>query len=179
MDDEHQARTEGDGVAPSPGTAAPRPRDAAPGDDGVDPSCPVRCLVEDVGRYLAGEDASPAAVGSAGRQALTRAAAEVRDLLRSAYAAHEVVATELRFAGPRQGFRRTVLASAPTPVALMLLAMRMCDPGDDITVLQHTAARGTSSRTARWPFPMDEAERLTRPPARDLDTPDGLADLGD
>jgi hypothetical protein len=51
----------------------------------------------------------------------------------------------------------------------MLLAMRMCDTGDDVTVLQHTAARGTSSRHGQWPFGMAEAERLTRPPGGDDD----------
>jgi hypothetical protein len=38
-----------------------------------------------------------------------------------------------------------------------------------VTVLQHTAARGTSSRHGQWPFGMAEAERLTRPPAGDDD----------
>jgi hypothetical protein len=138
-------------------------------DDPFAGDCPVRWLIEDIGRFLAGDDAAPAEVGSAGRLALTRAAGEVHDLLRSAYSAHEVVATELRFAGPQRGFRRTVFALSPTPAALMLLAMRMCDTGDDVTVLQHTAARGTSSRHGQWPFGMAEAERLTRPPAGDDD----------
>ena len=77
--------------------------------------CPVRWLVDDVGRYLVGDEAEPAEVGSAGRQALTRAATEVNDLLHSAYSATEVVATELRFAGPQRGFRRTVFALSPRP----------------------------------------------------------------
>lgn len=142
--------------------------------------CPVRWLIDDVGRYLAGDDATPADVSSAGRTAVTRAAGEVNDLLRSSYSAHEVVATELRFAGPSKGFRRTVFALSPTPAALMLLCMRMCDPGDDVSVLQHTAARGTTSRTGTWPFGMDQAERLTRPPARDTaEPPAGLSDLGE
>ena len=139
--------------------------------------CPVRWLVDDIGRFLAGDDASPNEVGSVGRQALGRAASEVHDLLHSAYSANEVVATELRFAGPERGFRRTVFALPPTPVALMLLAMRMCDPGDDVSVLQHTAARGTTSRRGRWPFGMAEAERLTRPPAGDDDLAAALAEL--
>lgn len=141
-------------------------------DDPFEGVCPVRWLIDDIGRYLGGDDASPTEVGSAGRQAITRAATEVHELLHSAYSANEVVATELRFAGPQRGFRRTVFALAPTPVALMLLAMRMCDAGDDVAVLQHTAAQGTTSRRATWPFGMVEAERLTRPPARD---DDGLA----
>jgi hypothetical protein len=146
-------------------------------DDAFEGVCPVRWLVDDVGRYLVGDDAAPTDIGSAGRQALTRAATEVNDLLHSAYSATEVVATELRFAGPRRGFRRTVFALAPTPVALMLLAMRMCDPGDDVSVLQHTAACGTTSRRATWPFGMAEAERLTRPPARDDGLAEALAEL--
>jgi hypothetical protein len=123
-------------------------------------------MLDDVGRYLAGDDAPPAEVARAGRQAVTRAATEVGDLLGSAFGAHEVVATELRFAGPDRGFRRTVFALPPTPVALMLLCIRMCDPGDDVSVLQHTAACGTATRTGVWPFGMDLAEQLTRPPAR-------------
>ena len=139
--------------------------------------CPVRWLVDDIGRYLAGDEASPAEVGSVGRQALGRASSEVHDLLHSAYSADEVVATELRFAGPERGFRRTVFALPPTPVALMLLAMRMCDAGDDVAVLQHTAARGTTTRRGRWPFGMAEAEHLTRPPAGEDDLAATLADL--
>ena len=51
----------------------------------------------------------------------------------------------------------------------------MCDGGDDVSVLQHTAAHGTTNRQARWPFGMVDAERLTRPPARDtVPLPDGL-----
>jgi hypothetical protein len=145
--------------------------------DPFDGACPVRWMIDDIGRYLAGEDAASAEIGSAGRQAVTRAASEVDDLLRSAFAAHEVVATELRFAGPARGFRRTVFALSPTPVALMLLCMRMCDPDDDVIVVQHTAARGSSSRTASWPFGMAVAEELTRPPGGDVPVPAGLEDL--
>lgn len=153
----------------------PAPQADEADDDPFGGSCPVRWMVDDIGRYLAGDDATPTEVGSAGRQAVTRAAAEVNDLLRSAYSAHEVVATELRFAGPERGFRRTVFALSPTPVALMLLCMRMCDTGDDVIVLQHTAACGTATRTATWPFGMDLAEQLTRPPARtSADMPDGV-----
>jgi hypothetical protein len=147
------------------------------GDNRFGGVCPVHWMLDDIGRYLAGGDASPAEIGSAGRQAVTRAAVEVNDLLHSAYAAHEVVATEVRLAGPRRGFRRTVFALPPSPVALMLLAMRLCEVDEDVTVLQHTAARGTTTRTARWPFGLDEAERLTRPPSRGGDVPDPLADL--
>jgi hypothetical protein len=138
-------------------------------------ACPVRWMVDDIGRYLVGDDAPDDEVGRAGRVAVTRAADEVRDLLGSAYAAHEVVATELRLAGPARGFRRTVFALGPTPVALMLLCMRMCDCGDDVTVLQHTAARGSTTRTAVWPFGLATAEELTRPPASEaVPLPDGL-----
>lgn len=164
MSDEH-------GPAPETGRADP--------DDPFGGACPVRWIIDDVGRYLAGDDATADEIGSAGRQAITRAASEVHELLRSAYRAHEVVATELRFAGPGRGFRRTVFALSPAPAALMLLCMRMCDVGDDVRVLQHTAARGTATRGATWPFGMDVAERLTRPPARDdAPVPAGL-DGGD
>lgn len=160
----------------------PAPRTDQAGHEGApgDPfggDCPVHWLIDDIGRYLAGDDASRTEIGSAGRTAVTRAAGEVDELLRSSFSAHEVVATELRFAGPSKGFRRTVFALSPAPAALMLLCMRMCDPGDDVVVLQHTAAQGTTSRTDTWPFGMDQAERLTRPPARDI--PDLPACVGE
>jgi hypothetical protein len=137
----------------------------------------MRWLVDDIGRFLAGEDASPDEIVDAGHQALGRATGEVNALLGSAFAAHEVVATELRLAGPARGFRRTVFALAPTPVALLLLCMRLCELGDDVSVLQHTAGHGTSTRSAAWPFGMDVAEELTRPPERHtVPLPEGLED---
>ena len=137
--------------------------------------CPVRWLAEDVGRFLADDGADEGTVDRTGRAALGRAADEVDSLLHSAFAAHEVVATELRFAGPRRGFRRTVFALPPTPVALLLLCLRLCDGGDDVTVMQHTAGHGTTTRSEAWPFGMAAAERMTRPPARDtVPLPAGL-----
>jgi hypothetical protein len=127
--------------------------------------CPVAWLVDDVGRFLAGDDADEATVEALGRQAVQRGAEQVSDLLRSAFAAHEVVATEVRFTGPGRGARRTVFADQPTPVALLLLCLRLCQIGDEVQLLQHTAAKGTTTRTAIWPFGMSDAEELTRPPA--------------
>ncbi|MFO7281998.1 MAG: hypothetical protein C0P77_016470 [Thermoanaerobacterales bacterium] len=148
--------------------------------DPFDGTCPLRWMVEDIGRYLAGDDAPPEEVDAAGHRAISRAVDEARELLQSAYRAHDVVATELRFAGPVRGFRRTVFALPPTPAALMLLCARMCDVGDDVQVMQHTAACGTATRSASWPFGMAVAERLTRPPARDdVPVPAGLDDLDD
>jgi hypothetical protein len=138
--------------------------------------CPVRWLAADVGRYLSHDDeVAPRDAEAVGRKALARAAREVEDLLGSAFAPHEVVATELRFAGPRRGFRRTVFALPPSPGALLLLCLRLCDGGDDVHVLQHTAAQGTTTRSDRWPFGMADAERLTRPPGRHgVPLPEGL-----
>jgi hypothetical protein len=140
--------------------------------------CPVSWLVDDIGRFLAGDDAPAEDVTGAGRGAVGRAAHEVDDLLKSAFSAHEVVATELRFAGPDRGYRRTVFALPPTPVALMVLCLRMCDVGDDVSVLQHTAGQGTSTRSASWPFGMAVAEELTRPPERTsaVPLPEGLGE---
>jgi hypothetical protein len=130
-------------------------------------NCPVAWLIDVVGRYLAGDDADDATALTVGREAVTRGALQANELLRSAYAAHEVIATEIRFAGVRRGSRRTLFAEAPTPVALLVLCVRLCDPGDEVTVMLHTAADGTSSHSAIWPFGTDVAERLTRPPGRD------------
>ena len=144
--------------------------------------CPAAWLVDEVGRFLAGDDAAVHDIASAGRAAVTQGADQVNELLRSAFAAHEVVATELRVTGPSRGARRTVFAVEPTPVALLMLCLRLCDLGDEVSVLQHTAARGTTTRSATWPFGMVRAEELTRPPGRTdpalaaLDDPDDTAD---
>jgi hypothetical protein len=130
-------------------------------------TCRAKWLVDEVGRYLAGDGADDATVASAGRTAVTRGATQVNELLRSAFAAHEIVATELRLVGPRRGARRTLFADQPTPVALMLLCLRLCDLGDEVEVVHHTAGKGTTSRKAQWPFGMEKAEELTRPPARE------------
>ena len=138
-------------------------------------ACRAKWLLDEVGRYLAGDDADDDAVASAGRTAVTQGATQVNELLRSAFAAHEIVATELRLVGPRRGARRTLFADQPTPVALLLLCLRLCDLGDEVEVIHHTAGKGTTHRTALWPFGMDKAEELTRPPARAAAIP-GLED---
>lgn len=173
----------------SPGTSdakGPSGEDEPSGDArlapaGADPwegTCPARWLINDVGRYLTGDEASPSEVAGVGRDAVTRAATEVNDLMASAYAAHDVVATELRFTGSAHGARRTVFALSPSPVALMLLCMRLCAAGDEISVLQHTAGRGTTTRSAAWPFGLAVAEQLSRPPeSPTVPLPAGLDDL--
>jgi hypothetical protein len=132
--------------------------------DEGDHVCPAAWLVDEVGRYLVGDGADDADVVAAGRDAVTRGAEQVNALLHSAYGAHEVVATELRLTGGRRGARRTVFAEEPTPVALLMLCLRLCDAGDEVAVLHHTAARGTTTRSGTWPFGMERAEELTRPP---------------
>jgi hypothetical protein len=134
--------------------------------------CPMGWLVEEVGSYLydgegqggrAGPLAEPA--HALGREAVRQGAEDVDVLLKSAFAGHEVVATELRIEGPDRGGRRTMFAEMPTPVALLLLCLRLCDRGDTVTVMHHTAAAGVARWEAVWPFGMPEAEQLTRPPA--------------
>lgn len=128
--------------------------------------CRLGLLVDDIGRYLVGDDsADDTEVRRLGRTAISRGAEQVSQLLRTAYGADEVVATELRLVGPRRGARRTVFADEPTPVALLLLGLRLCDIGDEVEMLFHTAAKGTTSRKAQWPFDMATAEGLTRPPS--------------
>jgi len=145
-----------------------------PGRDQHEHACRAKWLVDEVGRYLAGDDAGDDAVASAGRMAVTQGATQVNELLRSAFAAHEIVATELRLVGPNRGARRTLFADQPTPVALLLLCLRLCDLGDEVEVVHHTAGKGTTSRSARWPFGMEKAEELTRPPAREAADLPGL-----
>jgi hypothetical protein len=139
-----------------------------------DHTCRAKWLIDEVGRYLAGEEADDDTVASAGRTAVTQGATQVNELMRSAFAAHEIVATELRLVGPRRGARRTLFADQPSPVALMLLCLRLCDIGDEVEVVHHTAGKGTTSRSARWPFGMEKAEELTRPPAREAADLPGL-----
>jgi hydrogenase maturation factor HypE len=141
--------------------------------------CPLGWLVEDVGRFLTDADADDAAVVQAGQLAVQQGAAQVNELLRGAFMADEVVATELRLIGPGRGARRTVFADGPTPVALLLLCLRLCDDGDEVAVLHHTAGKGTTTRSAVWPFGMDRAEELTRPPADATAPVPGLEDCFD
>jgi hypothetical protein len=136
--------------------------------EGEEQVCPVGWLIDEVGAYLSGDDDAEAA-RAVGRRAVTQGAQQVNELLRSAFAAHEVVATELRFTGARRGARRTVFAEQPTPVAVLLLCGRLCDIGDEVVVVHHTAAHGSTSREATWPFGMARAEELTRPPGRPND----------
>ncbi len=140
-------------------------------------TCPLSWLVDEVGRFLSDPDADHDAVVHAGQQAIHQGATQVNALLGSAFAAHEVVATELRLVGPTRGSRRTVFAEGPTPVALLLLCLRLCDLGDEVTMLYHTAGRGSTSRSAAWPFGMDRAEELTRPPSDATAPVPGLDDL--
>lgn len=139
-------------------------------------TCRLGRLVEDIGRFLTDSHDDHAAIARAGRVAVQRGAEQVNELLRSAFAAHEVVATELRLIGRRRGARRTVFADEPSPVALLLLCLRLCDDGDEVAVLHHTAGRGTTKRSAVWPFGMDQAELLTRPPAETAAPLPGLED---
>jgi hypothetical protein len=141
------------------------------------PTCRAKWLVTEVGRYLAGDDAADDTVAHAGRLAVTQGATQVNELLSSAFAAHEIVATELRLVGVRRGARRTLFADQPTPVALLLLCLRLCDLGDEVEVVHHTAGKGTTSRSAVWPFGMVKAEELTRPPARETADLPGLPRL--
>jgi hypothetical protein len=142
-------------------------RDQAHAAEQPEHTCRAKWLVDEVGRYLAGDDAEEGDVASAGRLAVTQGAAQVNELLRSAFAAHEVVATELRLVGPTRGARRTLFSDQPTPVALLLLCLRLCDVGDEVEIVHHTAGRGTTRRSSIWPFGMDKAEELTRPPVRE------------
>jgi hypothetical protein len=139
--------------------------------------CPVGWIVEEAGRFLSDPGAAEETVLATGQAAVHQGATQANDLLRSAYAAHEVVATELRLVGPRRGSRRTVFAESPAPVALLLLCIRLCDRGDEVTVLFHTAGRGTTKRSALWPFGMERAEELTRPPSDATAPVAGLDDL--
>ena len=141
--------------------------------------CPLGWLVQDVGRFLTDPGADHQAVVEAGQSAVQNGAAQVNQLLRSAFAAEDVVATELRLLGRRRGARRTVFADDPTPVALLLLCLRLCDDSDEVQMLFHTAGRGTTRRSAVWPFGMDRAEELTRPPADAAAPLPGLDDLLD
>ncbi|HEY3142635.1 MAG TPA: hypothetical protein VGJ86_15965 [Acidimicrobiales bacterium] len=147
-------------------------------EEGDQHACPLAWLVQDVGRYLTDDDADEAEVDRAGRDAVQQGSEQVSRLLRSAFAAHEVVATELRITGPRRDGRRTVFADEPTPVALLLLCLQLCDIGDEVALLQHTAA-------PRHYHPVGDLAvrhgpgRDADPPTRQRRRPGGRHPLGD
>jgi hypothetical protein len=119
-------------------------------------------VVREVGRYLAGDDASPREQRHAAAHAFRNAEADFdafRDRLCEGTA---LVAMEL---GIRGGGRDLLSVSThlPSPLTLLLVCTRNCEDGDLVTVRQRTAKCGSMVQEARWPFGLADAERLTRP----------------
>ena len=126
--------------------------------------CRLGPVVREVGEYLAGSDASPLAQRHAAAHAFRNAQADFEAFSASICEGTAVIATELVIRGAGRDLL-TVATRLPSPLTLLLVCTRNCEDGDLVGIRQRTAKCGALLQEARWPFGMEEAERLTRPAA--------------
>jgi hypothetical protein len=124
--------------------------------------CRLGPVVREVGRYLAGDDASPQEQRHAAAHAFRNAQDDFEAFRSQLCEGTAMTAMELSIRG---GGRDLVLVSThlPSPLTLLLVCTRNCEDGDMVAVKQRTATCGSMLQEARWPFGLAEAERLTRP----------------
>jgi hypothetical protein len=124
--------------------------------------CRLGPVVREVGRYLAGDGASPQEQRHAAAHAFRNAQADFEAFRTQMCEGTALTAMEL---GIRGGGRDLLSVSThlPSPLTLLLVCTRNCRDGDLVTVRQRTAKCGSMLQEARWPFGLAEAERLTRP----------------
>lgn len=124
--------------------------------------CRLGPVVREVGRYLAGDDASPQEQRHAAGHAFRNAQADFEAFRSRMCEGTALIAMEL---GIRGGSRDLLSVSThlPSPLTLLLVCTRNCEDGDLVSVRQRTAKCGSLLQEARWPFGLAEAERLTRP----------------
>lgn len=124
--------------------------------------CRLGPVVREVGQYLAGPDASLLVQRHAAAHAFRNAQADFEAFSASLCDGAELIATELSIRGGGRDLL-SVATRLPSPLTLLLVCTRNCEDGDLVAVRQRTAKCGALLQEARWPFGMEEAERLTRP----------------
>jgi hypothetical protein len=124
--------------------------------------CRLGTVVRHVGAYLAGDDAPEAEQRHAAAHAFRNAQADFEQFSRSVCEPHEMLSMELTIRGGGRTLH-SVSTYLPSPLTLLVLCTRNCQPGDVVALRQTTAKCGATSQEARWPFGLAEAERLTRP----------------
>ena len=124
--------------------------------------CRLGALVREVGAYLAGPDATEVDQRHAAAAAFRNAQADFEQFQASMCDGTALIATELTIEGARRDLH-SVATHLPSPLTLLLVCARNCEEGDRVALLQRTAKCGELRQEARWPFGLEEAERLTRP----------------
>jgi hypothetical protein len=124
--------------------------------------CRLGAVVREVGRYLAGDDASPQEQRHAAAHAFRNAEADFEAFRRHLCDGTALTAMELTIRGGGRDLL-SVSTHLPSPLTLLLVCTRNCADGDVVAVTQRTAKCGSMRQEARWPFGLAEAERLTRP----------------
>lgn len=120
-------------------------------------------LMGQADRFLGVETDSPGQRRSGAALALAHASRQVRELVASAVEPGTPVAVTIH--RERSGARLSSdhYLTLPNPLSLLVLGWSAYDEGDDIIVVIHQAGLPERRRTARWPFDLATAERLTRP----------------
>jgi hypothetical protein len=124
--------------------------------------CRLGPVVREVGRYLAGDDASPREQRHAAAHAFRNAQADFEAFRSRLCDGTTLTAMELSIRGGGRDLL-SVSTHLPSPLTLLLVCTRNCEDGDVVAVRQRTAKCGSLLQEARWPFGLAEAERLTRP----------------
>lgn len=125
-------------------------------------------LMDQIGRYLAGDDASDDARTASAREALANGHGAFTEFTDSRCRAIDVVVTHVEVARSSGHTCRHAFRVLPGPLALFVFCAANCDPGDRVTVRQTTAGAGTVCAEEAWPFDLGVAERLTVPAAARL-----------
>jgi hypothetical protein len=153
----------------APGATPPGRSEAADRGPVVEPPrhpCRLSPVVQQVGAYLAGPDASPEAQQDAACGALRNARGDFERFVASTLTGTALVSVELSITAQQSGADRdavSVYTHLPSPLTLLLVCARNCEEGDLVGLRQRTAKCGEMYSEARWPFGLAEAEVLTRP----------------
>jgi len=133
--------------------------------------------MEQIGRYLAGDDAPHDAREDAARAALANGQDAFNAFVESRCCAHDIVVTQVDLGRANGHTCRHAFRVPPGPVALLVFCAANCAPGDRVTVRQVTAGAGAVCTEEAWPFGLETAERMTVPaPARLAVGPGSSAD---
>ena len=135
--------------------------------DGGPPLGGAGWLMEQIGRYLVGDDAPDDAREAAAREALANGQDAFNAFVESRCCARDIVVTHVDLARANGHTCRHAFRVTPGPVALLVFCAANCEPGDRVTVRQVTAGAGAVCAEEAWPFGLEGAERMTVPaPAR-------------
>jgi len=125
--------------------------------------------MDQIGRYLAGDDASEPDREAAAREALANGHEAFAAFTDSRCRAVDVVVTHVEMARGDGHTCRHAFRVVPGPLALFVFCAANCRPGDRVTVRQVTAGAGTVCAEEQWPFDLGAAERMTVPAGARLD----------